>query len=56
MKIGRPIEKSDGSGDERFPMCSGPSCWCYNCSMDSMAETDDEGNEKELEIPLRESI
>jgi len=37
--LGAPMQQSYGSKDkQKFPKCSGPECWCYDCSMDSVEE------------------
>jgi hypothetical protein len=34
-KLVKIMGKSKGSGDTLYPKCSGPECWCYDCSLDS---------------------
>jgi len=39
---GKIMGKNKGNGDRRYPNCSGPECWCVDCSMDSVYSDDDE--------------
>lgn len=35
-KFGPVMEKGSGNSTKEYPNCPGYSCWCYDCSMDTM--------------------
>ncbi len=42
---GRIMGKSKGPHDARYPKCSGPACWCYDCAMDTVPDGDDDDDD-----------
>jgi hypothetical protein len=50
---GNIMGKSKGSGDKKYPMCAGPECWCYDCSIDSVLDDDDDNDNITDELEKR---